>query len=211
MKTQIIALDMGAILTRDNEEFDAYKTVYDKCLGYYDNDITAFAYQEIGKAIATAVTFLTENDGMKDGIKYAIISNQGMFNVDANLDKCFEQFSFATEDILVYLIKIQGKIIKLVDKTPFATNRNGENALDVILNPQQHVDVYEPTEVLIIPNDTSCGGLLRVLVGESEDDGYYIAVEDDRELEEVYPEEGETLFEVMINVLNETLTEEGKQ
>lgn len=207
MKTQIIALDMGTILTRADEEFDAYKTVYDKCLGYYDRDITAFAYQEIGEAIATAVTFLTENDGMQ----YAIITNQGMFNVDSNLDKCLEQFSFTTEDILVYLIKIQGKIIKLVDKTPFAKNRNGENALDVILNPQQHVDVYEPTEVLIIPNDTSCGGLLRVLVGESEDDGYYIAVEDDRELEEVYPEEGETLFEVMINVLNETLTEEGKQ
>lgn len=198
MKQQLIALDVGTILTRDDKEFDGYKKVYDKCLGYYDHDISAFAYQDLDKAIAIATTFLTETDGMN----YAIISNQGIFNVESDLDKFLEQFTFAVEDIIVYLIKVKDKIIKLVDKT------QNLNALKVVLNPQECVDCYGPTEILTIPNTTSRGGLLRILVGEDEDNGYYIGAEDDRDLDEVYPKDDETLLEVLLRVLSENLTKE---
>jgi hypothetical protein len=198
MKKTLVALDAGTLLTHNEEEFDACNRVYDKCLGYYNRTLAGYEYQHLNKVVDEAVRLLTSYDEMG----YAIISNQGVCDVKNDADKYLEQFAFDVEDIIVYLINIKGTIITLVNKT------REFDALDVVLHPQNHVDCYGPTEILAIPNATSRGGLLRILVGEDDDKGYYIGAEDDRDLDEVYPEDDETLLEVLLRVLSENLTKE---
>ena len=111
MKTNVILLDVGVLLTKDNEEFDYYASVYDHEYGYYDEDQTAYKESDLAKAIRDAKLYVVDGVDMT----YAVITTQGQINyVGDTLETewVLDDFTYKAEDVIFSVAKINGKIIE---------------------------------------------------------------------------------------------------
>ena len=81
------------------------------------------------------------------------------------------------------------------------------NIVDILTNPDNYINEYSDTEIMIVPNEVASGNILRFLVGV-EEGNYYIVVEDDYESEDVYQKENETLMQTFVRALNDNLIRE---
>ena len=109
MKTNAILLDVGVLLTKDDEEFDYYSSVYDHKYGYYDEDQTAYKEEDLAKAIQDARQYVTDGVDMT----YAVITNQGQINyVGDTLETewALDDFTYNHEDVIFSVAKINGEI-----------------------------------------------------------------------------------------------------
>ena len=107
MKINVIGLDVGVLLTKDNEEFDYYSQVYDHEYGYYDEYQRAYKEKDLAKAIKYAREYVAEGVDMT----YAVITNQGQFNYANKFDEDdIEGFTYLPEDVIFSVAKINGEI-----------------------------------------------------------------------------------------------------
>lgn len=109
MKTNAVLLDVGVLLTKDNEEFDFYSSVYDHEYGYYDENQIAYKGEDLVEAIKYAREYV--NDGVD--MTYAVITNQGIVNYEEPWeDDRIEDFTYLHEDVIFSITKINGDIIE---------------------------------------------------------------------------------------------------
>ena len=109
MKINVIGLDVGVLLTKNDEEFDFYSCVYDHKYGYYDENQIAYKECDLAEAIKYAREYVTDGVDMT----YAVVTNQGQINYceefdDGNIDN----FTYLCEDVIFSLAKINGEIIE---------------------------------------------------------------------------------------------------
>lgn len=101
-------LDVGILLTENDEEFESYNTVYDKKYGYYDEGQCYIATED--EAIKQAKQYV------KDGVEhtYAVVSNTTLDDCvdfdDENL--CVDYEEYITDNIVYSIAKIDGKIVE---------------------------------------------------------------------------------------------------
>lgn len=109
MKTNVICLDVGVLLTKDDEEFDYYSQVYDHKYGYYDENQIAYKESDLAKSIQYARQYVADGVDMT----YAVITNQGQINYCEEFDDGnIEDFTYPCEDVIFSLAKINGEIIE---------------------------------------------------------------------------------------------------
>ena len=89
---------------------------------------------------------------------------------------------------------------------PIITTKH--NILDILKRPEDFIDEYSDTEIMILPDYEAAGGILRILVGVDENDRYYLVLEDDDTAEDVYPRDEETLMETFVRILDENIERE---
>lgn len=115
MKGVLKCLEVGVLLTENDDEFENYNEFYnnknsDVKYGYYDEDTTVYTEAELGKAIEAARTYVENGVDMT----YAVITNQGVCHYDEkkvrNMDT--ENFSFEAEDVEYCVAKINGEIVE---------------------------------------------------------------------------------------------------
>lgn len=109
MKTNALLLDVGVLLTNNDEEFDCYNNVYDHRYGYYDENQTAYKGEDLIEAIKYAREYVNAGVDMT----YAVITNQGVINYEEPWeDDRIEDFTYKHEDVIFSVAKINGKIIE---------------------------------------------------------------------------------------------------
>lgn len=109
MKINVICLDVGVLLTKDNKEFDHYSRFYDHKYGYYDEDQMPYKEKDLAKAIKYAREYVAEGVDMT----YAVITNQGQINYAYGIDDGnIEDFTYLLEDVIFSIAKINGEIIE---------------------------------------------------------------------------------------------------
>lgn len=107
MKINVICLDVGVLLTKDDEEFECYSQVYDHKYGYYDEDQIPYKEKDLKKAIEYAREYVADGVDMT----YAVITNQGQVNYYYGLDDGnIEDFTYDAKDVIFSIAKINGKI-----------------------------------------------------------------------------------------------------
>ena len=107
MKTNAILLDVGVLLTKDNEEFEFYSSVYDHEYGYYDENQIAYKGEDLIEAIKYAREYVSAGVDMT----YAVITNQGIINYNEPWeDDRIEDFTYKHEDVIFSIAKINGEI-----------------------------------------------------------------------------------------------------
>lgn len=99
-------VEEGILLTEENEEFEAYSSVYDKKYGYYDEDQFYVAEEKV--AIAAAKSYV------ENGVDrtYAVVSNLILpddFDFD---DQCLGGENYQIEDIIYSVVKMNGEIVE---------------------------------------------------------------------------------------------------
>lgn len=107
-------LDMGVLLTNEDEEYDAYNKVYtgadgSSMYGFYDESQTIYKEKDMEKAIKEAVAYV------KNGVDktYAVITNQGECNYSEPLDtEDIEGMTYEACDIEYSVAKINGNIVE---------------------------------------------------------------------------------------------------
>ncbi len=113
-KVELLGFEYGVLLSKDDEEYDAY-SVNNKNLpyGFYDEDQGYILRTQLEKALRDARHYV-ENGVDKT---YAIVSFQGMFNVEAANGLCnevFEPLDYSyfknPKDIVYSVCKIDGVI-----------------------------------------------------------------------------------------------------
>lgn len=106
----VVNCDIGVLITPDDEEFEAYASVYDRKYGYYDYSQTAYRREDLDKAIAFVKTLVAESDNMT----YGVITDQGYFNYGDDFDNYdfIGQFTYLSEDVVYSAAKINGKIVE---------------------------------------------------------------------------------------------------
>ena len=109
MKTNVIGLDVGVLLTELDEEFNCYNGVYDHRYGYYDENQIAYKESDLEKAIKYARQYVLDGVDMT----YAVITNQGQINYNDEFDDGnIEDFTYKPEDVIFSVAKIYGRIIE---------------------------------------------------------------------------------------------------
>lgn len=109
MKTNAILLDVGVLLTKDNEEFDFYSSVYDHEYGYYDENQIAYKGEDLIEAIKYARQYVNAGVDMT----YAVITNQGVVNYDEPWDDGnIQGFAYNHEDVIFSVAKINDEIVE---------------------------------------------------------------------------------------------------
>lgn len=107
MKINVIGLDVGVLLTKDDEEFDYYSQVYDHKYGYYDEEQRAYKGSDIIEAIKYVRQYVADGVDMT----YAVITNQGQINYNGEFDDGnIEGFTYNREDVVFSVAKIDGEI-----------------------------------------------------------------------------------------------------
>jgi hypothetical protein len=100
-------LDEGVLLTKEDKDFNAYNTVYDKKYGYYDEGQCYIKSKE--EAISEAKKYV--EDGVEN--TYAVVSNTTLDD-DVDLDDCpvdwYEEYIL--DNVVYSVAKINGKIIE---------------------------------------------------------------------------------------------------
>lgn len=108
-KCFVIGLDVGILLTKENEEFDFYAQVYDHKYGYYDEDQIAYKAQDTEEAIKYAKQYVADGVDMT----YAVITNQGHYHYDEPFDGGnIDGFTYNCEDVIYSVAKINNQIIE---------------------------------------------------------------------------------------------------
>ncbi len=109
VECHLICCDTGVLLTQNDSLFQGYSIVYDHKYGYYDENQTAYKKEDLEKAIADARLYV--NDGVD--MTYAVISDQGICWCSEPFDSSETLgFTFAKEDVLYSIAKINGKIVE---------------------------------------------------------------------------------------------------
>lgn len=109
MKFNVICLDVGILLTKEDEEFYCYNIVYDHKYGYYDENQIAYKKSDLAKAIDYARKYVADGVDMT----YAVITDQGQINYCEEFDDGnIEGFTYPCEDVIFSIAKINGKIIE---------------------------------------------------------------------------------------------------
>ncbi|MEE1255979.1 MAG: hypothetical protein UHN47_05650 [Lachnospiraceae bacterium] len=99
-------LDEGVLLTKEDAEYEAYATVYDKKYGYYDEG-------QCYKADKTTAT-INAKRYVEDGVEntYAIVSNTWLPN-DFDFEEGYvEDEKYKLEDVIYSVAKINGEIVE---------------------------------------------------------------------------------------------------
>ena len=109
-------LDMGILLTTNDEEFEQYADVYDKKYGYYDEDQHYEQHQSA--AIETAQKYVEE------GVErtYAVVLETELNDNFDFKDGCVENTSYLIENVIYSTAKIHGERIE-----NFLGNKAGRN------------------------------------------------------------------------------------
>ena len=109
MKTDVILLEVGVLLTELDEDFNSYNGVYDHRYGYYDEDQTAYKESDLAKAIKYARQYVLDGVDMT----YAVITNQGQINYNGEFDENnIENFTYNAKDVIFSVAKIYGIIVE---------------------------------------------------------------------------------------------------
>lgn len=108
MKFDVIGLDVGVLLTKDDEEFDGYSQVYDHKYGYYDEYQRAYKEKDLAKAIKYAREYVADGVDMT----YAVITNQGQINYTKFDEDDIDNFTYLLEDVIFSVAKINDEIIE---------------------------------------------------------------------------------------------------
>lgn len=112
MKTNAILLDVGVLLTPEEDDYDEYELysqVYDRQYGYYDENQIAYKGEDFEKAIKYAREYVANDVDMT----YAIITNQGIVNYEEPWDDGnIEGFTYNHENVIFSVAKIHNKIIE---------------------------------------------------------------------------------------------------
>ena len=109
MKTNVIGLDVGVLLTQDEKLFDFYSHVYDHKYGYYDEYQRGYKEKDLAEAIKYAREYVADGVDMT----YAVITNQGQINYNNEFDEDnIEGFTYDAKDVIFSVAKINGEIIE---------------------------------------------------------------------------------------------------
>lgn len=111
MKINVISLDVGVLLTADDDydEYEIYSQIYDREYGYYDEYIRGYQEKDLEEAIQYAREYVADGVDMT----YAIITNQGKINYANKFDENdIEGFTYNAEDVIFSVAKIYGIIVE---------------------------------------------------------------------------------------------------
>lgn len=111
MQQTCYLLDVGILLSPEDEEYEQYSNVYDKQHGFYDEDQSYTA--NLAKAIQEALDYVTY--GVEN--TYAVISEKYVSDSLTETDirsKTVKNETYDMEDVLFSLQKKDGKVIPLM-------------------------------------------------------------------------------------------------
>lgn len=99
-------VDEGVLLTKEDEEFESYSSIYDKKYGYYDEGQYYVKREE--DAIAAAKAYV------ENGVDhtYAVVSKTVLPDDFDYYDQCVEDETYLAEDVIYSVAKIDGKIVE---------------------------------------------------------------------------------------------------
>lgn len=115
MKGVLKCLEVGVLLTENDEEFENHNQIYkrngeDSKYGYYDEDRAVYTEVEFNEAVEQARRYVEKGVDMT----YAIITNQGVCHYNENNVRNYdtENFTYDAEDVEFCIAKIDGEIVE---------------------------------------------------------------------------------------------------
>lgn len=136
-----------------------------------------------------------------------IYPNSDIYFTDGNDIEWFETFfqAFNVDESENKIEMLFGSKLEAREgKYEYPKITTAHNIVDILTHPDKYIDEYSDTEILTLPDDEACGGILRFLVGV-EDGDYYIVVEDDYSSDDIYQDTSETLIQTFVRVLNDNI------